>query len=272
MDERARQIVRDALVEDAAFEDVTTLATVPAGARGRARCVARTACVIAGLELFEAAFLEMDAKVRVNVLVADGACLSPDSVVAEVEGSLRAILSAERTALNFVQRLSGIATLTAQYVAAAGGVQVRDTRKTTPGWRALEKAAVRAGGGTNHRSTLAEAVLIKDNHIVAAGGLGPAVAAAKAAATWVEVECDTLAQVREALDAGADELLLDNMDVRTLSEAVEIVAGRARTEASGGVTLETIGAIARTGVDAISVGALTHSAPAADLSLEVEEI
>lgn len=265
-------LVRRALEEDAASADVTTLAIVGEGARGRARLVARAACVVAGLDPFEACFVELDEGAKVIRHADDGARVEPGAAVATVEGSLRAILAAERTALNFVQRLSGIATLTRAFVEAAGGVPIRDTRKTTPGLRALEKAAVRAGGGASHRASLAEAILVKDNHVAVAGGVAEAIRRARAAAPGrpVEVECDALAQVRDAVDAGADEVLLDNMGPGMLAEAVSIVGGRAGTEASGGITLESVAAIARAGVGSISVGALTHSAPAADLSLEVE--
>jgi len=275
VDEGLSDLVRRALAEDSAGRDVTTLATVPEGARGRARLVAHGDAVIAGLEAFAASFAEQQramgsGTVEVTADVADGARVSAGDSLARVDGDLRTILTAERTALNFVQHLSGIATLTARFVAAAPGVQIRDTRKTIPGMRAMAKAAVRAGGGTNHRADLSAAILIKDNHIAAAGGIEPAVKAARAAGGWIEVECDTLEQVRAAVDAGADEVLLDNMSVDQLREAVGIARGRARTEASGGVTLETVAAIATTGVDAISVGALTHSAPAADFGLDVE--
>jgi nicotinate-nucleotide pyrophosphorylase (carboxylating) len=266
-------LVRAALEEDRAGDDVTTLATVPESARGIAKLIARVPCVVAGLDAFAESFAALDDSVRVEVLVGDGAQAQPGDVVATVSGSMRAILSAERVALNFVQRLSGVATLTRAYVQAAGGrAVIKDTRKTTPGLRALERAAVRAGGGTNHRNDLGAQVLIKDNHIAVAGGVEVAVKSAKASGGWVEVECDTLDQVREAVEAGADEILLDNMDAATLTQAVALVAGRARTEASGGITLANVAEVAQTGVDSISVGALTHSAPAIDLSLEVEAI
>lgn len=261
--------MRAALEEDRASDDITTLSIVPAELRGIARLVAREDCVIAGMSLFDACFVAVDGSC-VTRGFDDGARITAGQVVATVTGPMRALLQAERTALNFVQRLSGVATITARFVARAGTVELRDTRKTTPGLRALEKAAVRAGGGTNHRPDLASAILIKDNHIAAAGGIGPAIERARAAMAWIECECDTLEQVREAVDAGADEILLDNMSVQTLRAAVELVAGRARTEASGGVTLDTVAETATTGVDAISVGALTHSARAIDLSLEVE--
>jgi nicotinate-nucleotide pyrophosphorylase (carboxylating) len=266
--------VRRALDEDRAFEDITTRATVPEAAKGRARLIARDGCVIAGTDVLAATFLEIDASLSISFNVRDGERARAGQTIATIEGSLRSILSAERTALNFMQRLSGEATLTRRFLDAAGPrVEIRDTRKTTPGLRGLEKAAVRAAGGTNHRATLADAVLIKDNHIAAAGGVQAAVKAAKPLEVPIEVECETLDDVRAAIAAGADEVLLDNMDVETMTRAVEMAkaAGR-RTEASGGITLETAGRIAKTGVDSISVGALTHSAPAVDLSLEIEQV
>jgi len=266
-----RDIVRHALEEDDAWNDITTLATVPADAKGTAILVAREACVVAGMEVFEAAFHEIDPTLAIEPFAKDGEAVRAGAEVARVSGSLRGILSGERVALNFIQRLSGIATVARAFVDAAGGTEIRDTRKMTPGLRDLEKAAVRAGGGSNHRRDLGSAVLIKDNHIAAAGSLADAVEKAKATRARVEVECETLDQVADALDAGADELLLDNMDLTTLATAVSMAKEKGRaTEASGGITLETIGAIAKTGVDSISVGALTHSARAIDLSLEVE--
>lgn len=265
--------MRRALEEDDAWNDITTLATVPPGANGRARLVTRELCVVAGMDAFAATFTEFDPAAAVVILTPDGEQALAGATIATVEGSLRSILTAERTALNFAQRLSGVATLTRAFVDAAGGADIRDTRKTTPGLRALEKAAVRAGGGSSHRGSLGEAILIKDNHILAAGGISRAVKDAKKAGGHIEVECDTLEQVQEALDAGADEILLDNMELETLRKAVALVRehGR-RSEASGGVTLETVASIAETGVDSISVGALTHSARAIDLSLEVEAV
>jgi nicotinate-nucleotide pyrophosphorylase (carboxylating) len=228
--------------------------------------------VLAGTEVLARAFIELDHDAVVELSAKDGDVVHPGDVVATVEGFLRAILTAERTALNFLMRLSGVATLTRRFVEAAGGVEVRDTRKTIPGMRVLQKAAVRSGGGANHRMGLSDAYLIKDNHIAAAGSVKESVVRARTAhpSLWIEVECESLEQVNEAIEAGAHELLLDNMDIATLTEAVRIARGRAKTEASGGVTLETIGDIARTGVDSISVGALTHSAPAVDFSLEVD--
>jgi nicotinate-nucleotide pyrophosphorylase (carboxylating) len=267
-------LVAAALEEDRAFADLTTLATVPEGTRARGAIVARADGVIAGLPLAIAAFRRLDPGVALRPSVRDGARVRCGSPILELEGPARALLSAERVALNFLQRLSGIATLTARYVEAVRGTgaQILDTRKTTPTLRALEKYAVRCGGGVNHRADLAAAVLIKDNHLAAVGGDIPrAVRGARAlapAGTVIEVECDTLEQVARAVEAGADMILLDNMPPEMLRDAVALVAGRAKTEASGGITLERIRAVAETGVDYISVGALTHSAPALDLALD----
>lgn len=267
-------VVRAALEEDRAFADVTTLATVPADRQAGAALVARTPGVVAGIALAVEAFRQIDPTVRVEVAVHDGEAVERGTVVAAIEGPARAILSAERVALNFVQRLSGVATLTARYVAAVQGTraEIVDTRKTTPGWRDLEKYAVRCGGGSNHRRDLSDAVLIKDNHLAACDGeVRIAVARAKGMAPEgmvVQVECDTLEQVDAALAASAHGVLLDNMSLEDLRESVLTCGGRCFTEASGGVTLETVRAIAETGVDRISVGALTHSAPALDLALD----
>lgn len=267
-------VVRAALEEDRAFADVTTLATVPADRQAGAALVARTPGVVAGIALTVEAFRQIDPTVRVEVAVHDGEAVERGTVVAAIEGPARAILSAERVALNFVQRLSGVATLTARYVAAVQGTraEIVDTRKTTPGWRDLEKYAVRCGGGSNHRRDLSDAVLIKDNHLAACDGeVRIAVARAKAMAPEgmvVQVECDTLEQVDAALAASAHGVLLDNMSLEDLRESVLTCGGRCFTEASGGVTLETVRAIAEAGVDRISVGALTHSAPALDLALD----
>lgn len=268
-----RAVVRAALSEDRAHQDLTTHAVIPAGTEGVASLVAREACVLAGLDAFIAVFDELG-RVRVETSHADGDMIETGATVARVEGPLRLLLAAERTALNLIQHLSGIATHTSRFVEAAGTVEVRDTRKTTPGLRLLEKAAVIAGGGKNHRMTLADQILIKDNHIAVAGGIVAAIERAReyARGAWIEVECDTLDQVSAAVDAQADELLLDNMPPAMLAEAVALVGGRCKTEASGGITLETIAEIAATGVDAISVGAVTHSAPAIDLSLEIEAL
>ncbi|MCX8090938.1 MAG: carboxylating nicotinate-nucleotide diphosphorylase [Verrucomicrobiae bacterium] len=274
-----RAAVRHALTEDIGRGDVTSLAVVPAGARAVAVLRAREPLVVAGLVFAETAFRLRSGAVQVQRLARDGQRVAAGAVLLRVRGPARAILSAERVALNFVQRLSGIATLTAQFVAATRGTRARilDTRKTTPGWRGFEKYAVRCGGGQNHRRGLFDMVLIKDNHLAMLRGARPnpiAVAVRAARRRFpnlrVEVEADTLAQVRQGVEAGADVILLDNMTVRQLREAVRLVAGRAQTEASGGVTLRNVGAIARTGVDFISVGALTHSARAVDVGLDFE--
>jgi nicotinate-nucleotide pyrophosphorylase (carboxylating) len=266
------RVVDAALAEDVGQGDVTTEATVDAVAVGSAVLVTRSAGVVAGLDAAEAVFRALDPGVRFERLVDDGEVLAGPASLAEVAGSLRAILTGERTALNLLGRLSGIATLTRRYVdAVAGtGVAILDTRKTTPGLRALEKEAVAVGGGRNHRFGLDDGVLVKDNHLAAAGTVRVAVERLRATtALPVEVECDTLEQVEEALAAGADALLLDNMDLESLRRAVAIAGGRARLEASGGITLDTVRAVAETGVDEISIGALTHSAPALDVSLEL---
>ena len=268
--------VRAALDEDRAFDDVTSQAIVPADAQARATIVSNRAGVIAGTEAAGIAFRLLDPHCRITVLRDDGAVVGAGEAVMTIEGRTRGLLSAERVALNFLQRLSGVATLTSEYVRAVQGTRARilDTRKTTPGWRQLEKHAVRMGGGSNHRMDLAEMALIKDNHLAAVDGdVGIAVARARrllAAGAEVEVEADTLDQVRAAVAAGADRVLLDNMTLDEMRAAVELVGGRARLEASGGVNLQTVAAIAATGVDDISVGALTHSASALDLSLAIE--
>jgi nicotinate-nucleotide pyrophosphorylase (carboxylating) len=266
--------VREALAEDLGSRgDITTDATVRADAMAAATFGARRAGVIAGLPVAEAAFRAIDPRVTFDALVRDGDAVAAGVVVARVEGSARALLTAERVALNFLCHMSGIATLTRRYADAVAGTRARiiDTRKTTPGLRTFEKYAVRCGGGGNHRSGLYDAILIKDNHIVAAGGVESAVAAARAHAghmVKIEVEVGTLDELAQALKHPIDVVLLDNMDVTVLQQAVEMVGGRALTEASGGVTLETVRAIAETGVDLISVGALTHSAPILDLGLD----
>jgi nicotinate-nucleotide pyrophosphorylase (carboxylating) len=272
--EETEALVRAALEEDHAFEDVTTLATVSEEARATARMVARAPGVIAGLPLAVVAFRLLEPSVKVQVVAWDGSRVARGDAVLELEGPARALLSAERIALNFVQRLSGVATLTARYVDAVRGTraQILDTRKTTPTLRALEKYAVRCGGGVNHRMDLASAVLIKDNHLAAVNGdIAEAVRRSRSHAPegiCVEVECDDAAQVEAAAEAGADVILLDNMTPDEMRGCVEIVAGRALTEASGGITLAAARAVAEAGVDRISVGALTHSAPALDVALD----
>jgi nicotinate-nucleotide pyrophosphorylase (carboxylating) len=266
------RIVQAALAEDVGVGDVTTDATVPADAVGTAELLVKEPGVVCGLEVAEATFRALDPDVRFEALADDGDSVEPPAVVARITGSQRALLTGERVALNFVGRLSGIATLTRRYVDAVDGTgaSVLDTRKTTPGLRGLEKHAVACGGGRNHRFGLDDAVLIKDNHLRAAGSLSAAVELVREATELpVEVECETLAQVGEALELGVDAILLDNMTPPQLRDAVALTRGRARLEASGGVTLETIRAIAETGVDEISVGALTHSARSLDVSLEL---
>ena len=269
-------LVRAALEEDCAFADVTTLGTVLPGHHARALLVARAEGVLAGVPLALAAFQQLDAHVDIRIDAEDGTHVQRGDTVMFVSGTARGMLAAERVALNFLQRLSGVATLTARYVAAVQGTRatILDTRKTTPGWRHLEKYAVRCGGGHNHRATLADAVLIKDNHLAACDGqVAVAIERARAHAPRgmiVQVECDTVAQAKAALAVGVDALLLDNMPNHALRECVELAKGRAWTEASGGVTLETVRGIAETGVDRISIGALTHSAPSLDLALDFE--
>jgi nicotinate-nucleotide pyrophosphorylase (carboxylating) len=268
-------VVRAALAEDVGEGDVTTRATVPAGTRARARITQKQAGVVFGLDAAELAFALLDPEVGFTRLAAEGEWRDGGPVL-EIEGDAAALLTAERTALNLLQRLSGVATAAARYVRAVEGTGARvlDTRKTTPGLRALEKAAVAAGGATNHRFGLFDAILIKENHAAIAGGVGEAVRQARAAAPGVplEVECRTVEEVDEALAAGAPRLLLDNMGPDELRAIVARVGGRAELEASGNVTLETIRAAAETGVEFISVGAITHSAPALDLSLILEPL
>ena len=266
------RIVHAALAEDIGAGDVTTEATVAADAIGTAALLVKEPGVVCGLRAVEVTFRALDPEIVFEAFAEDGDAVEAPAVVARVSGSQRAILTGERVALNFLGRLSGIATLTRRYVEAVAGTgaAVLDTRKTTPGLRALEKHAVAVGGGRNHRFGLDDAVLIKDNHLRAAGSIGAAVQLVRRAADLpVEVECDTLEHVGEALEAGADAILLDNMTPAELRQAVQLVDRRARLEASGGVTLETIRAVAETGVDEISVGALTHSAPSLDVSLEL---
>ena len=254
--------------------DITTLATIPASARARAVIAARESGVIAGSDLAIAAFRRLDQSIRFDTHIADGAFVSKGDVALAIEGPARAILSAERTALNFMGRLSGIASLTARYVEKVKHTKARIvcTRKTTPGLRAFEKHAVRCGGGFNHRFGLDDAILIKDNHIEVAGGVTKALRAAKAFAghlVKIEIEVDTLDQLDEVIREGADVVLLDNMTPAQLKDAVARVKGNMLTEASGGVTLESVAAIAESGVDMISVGALTHSARVLDLGLDI---
>ena len=269
-------LARAALDEDHAFEDVTSIATVVTSRHSRASLVARRDGVVAGVPLALAAFHLLEPRVEIRIDVEDGQRVQKGDTVLYLSGSARGILSAERVALNFMQHLSGIATLTSKFVDAVRGTNtvIVDTRKTTPGLRSLEKHAVRCGGGRNHRAHLAAAVLIKDNHIAACDGdITVAIKRARAhapAGMLLQIECDTVAQAREAVSAGADALLLDNMPIEALVTCVELAKGHCWTEASGGVTLDTVRGIAETGVDRISVGAITHSAPALDLALDFE--
>jgi nicotinate-nucleotide pyrophosphorylase (carboxylating) len=266
-------VVTRALAEDVGAGDLTTQATVPPGAHAVARITQKAPGVVFGLDCAEATFRALDPGARFERLTGEGAWRE-DGPVLTIEAGAAAILTGERTALNLLQRLSGVATLTARYVAAVAGTgaTILDTRKTTPGLRLLEKAAVAAGGGANHRIGLFDAILIKENHAAMAGGVGAAVRAARAASPGVplEVEVRDLAELDEALEAGAPRVLLDNMGPAELRAAVQRIGGRAETEASGGIDLRTVRAAAEAGVDFISVGALTHSAPALDLSLLLE--
>lgn len=269
-------LIELALREDLALGDITSESTVPANRQATATMLAKQDGVISGMETARAVFSRVDPAVDFQTLVSDGARVTRGTPIATITGNARSILAGERTALNLIQRLSGIATITAEYVARLAGAKaiVVDTRKTTPGMRYLEKAAVRHGGGSNHRFNLGDAVLIKDNHLAAVGGANPirdAVLAAKKRAphtSKVEVEVVDLAGVREALAAGADIIMLDNMSLDEMREAVGVIDGRALVEASGGITLDAIAAVAATGVDLISSGALTHSAPSLDISLD----
>jgi nicotinate-nucleotide pyrophosphorylase (carboxylating) len=268
-------LIERALAEDVGTGDVTTTTLVPADATGRATLTQKAPGVIAGLLVAETVFKRVDPDLRWRSHAEEGVWRE-EGLVAEVVGASRSILTAERVALNLLQRLSGVATMTARYVTAVEGTGARilDTRKTTPGLRELEKRAVVTGGGMNHRAGLYDAILIKENHSAMAGGVGEATRLALAAANGlpVETEAATLDEVREALDAGAPRILLDNMTTDELRAAVDLTAGRAELEASGGVSLGTVRAIAETGVDFISVGALTHSAPALDISLILHEL
>lgn len=271
--QQIRQLIDMAIDEDVGRGDTTTEATVPESVMAHARLATKQDVVVAGMEVFRAIFASIDASLAIRMHHQDGDVVATGTVLAELDGRARSLLMGERVALNFLQRLSGIATLTRRYVEAITGyhAQIIDTRKTTPGWRFLEKYAVRVGGGHNHRHDLGDGVLIKDNHIVAAGGIQAAVNAARARSHHllkIEVEAATLAQVEEALRAGVEVIMLDNMDLPTMAEAVKQIGGRAIVEASGGISLESVVEVARTGVDLISVGKLTHSAPAVDIHLK----
>ncbi len=275
-----QEIIDRALKEDLGWGDITTQALVPAEARASGPVLVKEAGVLAGIHILEQVFHSVDEDIQVQMLMGDGTRVKPGDVVAIVRGSAASILSAERVALNFLQRLSGIATLTSQYVEAVEGLPVRiaDTRKTTPGLRILEKYAVRMGGGFNHRQNLSDGVIIKDNHlaILRSSGLSMREIVAKACenvphTVKIEVEVETVEEAVAAVEAGADVLMLDNMSLEEMHRAVHAVAGRALLEASGGVTLQNVRQIAETGVDIISSGALTHSAKALDISLELEK-
>jgi len=270
------KIIEIALAEDIHTGDITTLAMLPQARRMHARLVAKEPMVLAGLKVAERVFARLDPSARFEAAFADADRLQVGDVIARLEGDAAALLQGERVALNLLQRMCGIATQTAAYVKEieGSGARVVDTRKTTPGLRVLEKYAVRVGGGTNHRTGLYDGVLIKENHIAAAGGILEAVRRARAYIPHtlkIEVETETLEQVALALQAGADIIMLDNMSLAEMSEAVLLIGGRALVEASGGVNLNSIGAIAQTGVDIISVGALTHSVRASDISMLMEE-
>jgi nicotinate-nucleotide pyrophosphorylase (carboxylating) len=270
-----RDLVRRALAEDLAGGDITTDAIVGQRDRARGTLLAKSPCTLAGLDVALEVFSQLDAGVESRLHFTDGDECAAGVTIGYVTGSARALLSGERTALNFLQHLSGIATMARQFVTASGGrITILDTRKTTPTLRAVEKYAVRAGGGTNHRMSLNDGVMIKDNHIRLGGGIANAVAQVRAfgAKPVVEVEVETLKQVDQALDAGANILLLDNMGIDDIREAVRRSRGRAKTEISGGVTLARIPELAETGADFVSSGALTHSAPAIDISFEIEPV
>ena len=277
IDFQLETLIRHALSEDIGSGDVTTQAVIPEEARGSARIIAKEPLVVAGIQVAQRVFLLVDPSLKVRIPQQDGSHARPGDVLLEVSGGVSAMLMAERTAVNFLQRLSGIATLTRAFVDRVAGTSARiaDTRKTTPGWRLLEKAAVRAGGGCNHRFGLYDGVLIKDNHIAAVGGVGPAVAAIRRKIPHtlkIEVEVETLDQLDEAIAVGADAVLLDNMAPSVMVEAVRRAGGRLTLEASGGISLDNVKEVAETGVDLISVGALTHSARAVDISMEIEPV
>jgi nicotinate-nucleotide pyrophosphorylase (carboxylating) len=273
--QQVKQLIQVAIEEDIGRGDVTTEATIDERLMSRAQLITKEEIVLAGIEVFGKVYAALDSGVHLKRLYKDGDLLSAGTVIAYLEGRARSLLAGERVALNFLQRLSGIATLTRHYVDAVRGyhVEIVDTRKTTPGWRVLEKYAVRMGGGKNHRHDLGDGVLIKDNHIVAAGGIREAVKMARRQSHHllkIEVEVETLDQVLEALQVGAEVIMLDNMPPPMLAEAVKIIGGRALVEASGGISLESVVEVARTGVDLISIGRLTHSAPSADIHVEFE--
>jgi nicotinate-nucleotide pyrophosphorylase (carboxylating) len=269
-----KKLIEQALAEDLGSGDVTSEATIPAGSTSEAVMLAKQHLVLAGIDVSRDVFLALDPAIQFTPFAKDGDIIHAGTELARLSGNTRALLAGERVALNLLQHMSGIATLTAQYVEKLKGLkaEVLDTRKTLPGLRQLEKNAVRIGGGKNHRMGLYDMILIKDNHIKAAGGITKAVASArtKSGALRIEVETRTLDEVREAIAAKADIIMLDNMPIDVMREAVKLIAGRALVEASGNVTLETVRHIAETGVDFVSSGSLTHSAPAADISMKIK--
>jgi nicotinate-nucleotide pyrophosphorylase (carboxylating) len=273
--QQVRHLIQAAIEEDTGRGDVTTDATIAEQVISRARLIAQQEMVLAGIEVFIAVYAALDRDVHIKPSYKDGDLLPAGTVIAALEGRARSLLVGERVALNFLQRLCGIATLTRRYVDAVSGykVEIVDTRKTTPGWRVLEKYAVRVGGGKNHRHDLGDGVLIKDNHIVAAGGIKQAVEMVRRQSHHllkIEVEVETLDQVEEALQAGVEVIMLDNMPPAMLAEGVKMIGGRALVEASGGISLESVVEVARAGVDLISVGRLTHSAPSANIHVEFD--
>jgi len=269
------EIISRALAEDIGHGDITTQVTVDPEAEGKAIIVAKEDMVLCGIDVFLEVFLTLDPSIDFSCEYMDGEDIANGNIIAELAGPLATLLTGERVALNLLQRMSGIATLTSKFAKAVSGTKawILDTRKTTPGLRVLEKYAVTVGGGHNHRFGLSDGILIKDNHIAAAGGIKKAVLSARSLAPHtlkIEVECSTLPQVKEALAVGADIIMLDNMDNKTMKSAVKTIAGKALVEASGNMSLERVAAVAQTGVDFISVGALTHSAPAIDISMRVK--
>jgi nicotinate-nucleotide pyrophosphorylase (carboxylating) len=272
---QVRRLIQAAIEEDIGRGDITTEATIAEHVTYQARVIAKQEIVLAGMDVFAEVYAALDKAVLIKPSYKDGDVLSAGAIIAHLEGRARSLLAGERVALNFLQRLSGIASLTRQYVDAVRGydVEIVDTRKTTPGWRVLEKYAVCVGGGKNHRHDLGDGVLIKDNHIVAAGGIRQAVEMARKHSHHllkIEVEVEALEQVEEALQSGAEVIMFDNMSPTMLAEGVKMIGGRAIIEASGGISLESVVNVARTGVDLISVGRLTHSAPSADIHVEFD--
>jgi nicotinate-nucleotide pyrophosphorylase (carboxylating) len=273
--QQVRNLIQTAIDEDLGRGDVTSEAIIAEDVMSQAQVISKESIVLAGMEIFASVYSNLDRTIGMRTHRRDGEVVLARTPIANLDGRARSLLAGERVALNFLQRLSGVATLTRRYVEAVKGYKVAiiDTRKTTPGWRILEKYAVRVGGGKNHRHDLGDGVLIKDNHIVAAGGIKAAVELARLRSHHllkIEVEVETLAQVEEALQADVDVIMLDNMPLAMLIEAVKVIAGRAIVEASGGISLENVEEVARTGVDLVSVGRLTHSAPAADIHLEFD--